>query len=178
MTALAGGATPTAIAAGEFDGYALLPNGTLYAWGQNGLGQLGDGNKTATLSQEVVSFAPGSTVTALGTDSSSSDEFALATPAPSTTTTSLGASITSPVYGQTETLTATVTGSDGGGTVDFEEGVSSLSGCSAVALAASGSNYEAQCTTTTLATGANNLTAAYSGDSESAGAPRRTWRSR
>ncbi len=167
VTPLAGGATPTAIAAGLFDSYALLPSGTLYAWGQNGLGQLGDGNLTATLSQEAVSFAPGSTVTGLATDSSSSDELALATPAPSVTTTSLRASITSPVYGQTETLTATVTGSDGGGTVDFEEGTSSLSGCSAVALSASGSNYQAQCTTTTLVAGLNNLKAAYSGDSTS-----------
>ncbi len=168
-TALAGGATPTAIAAGLYDSYALLPSGTLYAWGQNGLGQLGDGNKTATLSQEAVSFAPGSTVTLLATDSSSSDELALATPAAAVTTTSLSPSIASPVYGQTETLTATVTGSDGGGTVDFEEGASSLSGCSTVALTASGSNYQAQCTTTTLPAGPNNLTAAYSGDTASAG---------
>ncbi len=169
MTTLAGGATPTAIAAGLFDSYALLPSGILYAWGQNGLGQLGDGNETATLSQEAVSLPPGSTVTDLGTDSSSSDELALATLAPSVTTTSLTASIVSPVYGQTETLTATVTGSDGGGSVDFEEGTSSLSGCSAVALTASGSNFQARCTTTTLVAGLNTLKAAYSGDSASLG---------
>ncbi len=169
ITTLAGGATPTAIAAGLFDSYALLPSGTLYAWGQNGLGQLGDGNKTATLSQEAVSFAPGSTVTALATDSSSSDYLAIATPAPAVTTTSLSPSIASPVYGQTETFTATVTGSDGGGTVNFEQGTSSLTGCNAVSLTASGSNYQAQCTTTTLVAGVNDLAAAYSGDSGSAG---------
>jgi len=169
VTNLAGGATPTAIAAGLFDSYALLPGGTLYAWGQNGLGQLGDGNKTATLSQEEVTFAPGSTVTTIATDSSSSDFLAMATPAPAVTTTSLSPSIASPVYGQTETLTSTITGSDGGGTVDFEQGTSSLTGCSAVSLTASGSNYQAQCTTTTLPAGVNDLVAAYSGDSGSAG---------
>ena len=55
------------------------PSGTLYVWGRNGLGQLDDGNLTATLSQEAVSFPPGSTVTMLALDSSSSDQVALAT---------------------------------------------------------------------------------------------------
>ncbi len=86
---------------------------------------------------EAVSL-PGSTATILATDSSSYHMLAVVIPAPRPPPPAFRASVVSPTYGQTETLTATVTGSDGGGTVKFTDGGSTLTGCSAVALTASG----------------------------------------
>jgi alpha-tubulin suppressor-like RCC1 family protein len=163
------GTTATAIAAGLYNSYALVSNGTLYAWGENGFGQLGNGTVQAQWVPTAVSFPSNATFTGLMSDSSSEFGIAIATPTQSVTTTGLSASNTSPVYGQAETLTATVTGSDGGGTVNFEDGSTSLSGCGSVALAPSGSSYVAQCTTSTLPAGQHHFTAIYSGDTNSLG---------
>jgi hypothetical protein len=65
-----------------------------------------------------------------------------------------------PTVGQAVTVIATISPSDGGGTVDFTG--SYLSGCSAVSL----SGNSARCTSTTLtSTGRWSVQAAYSGDS-------------
>ena len=75
-------------------------------------------------------------------------------------TVSLGASPASPQsVGTSLTLTATVT-SGATGTVNFKLGGTSLSGCSAKALASG----VATCTTTALAAGTNSFVAVYSGD--------------
>ena len=42
------GATVTAIAAGAYDSFALLSNGTVMAWGNNTYGGLGDGSTTGS----------------------------------------------------------------------------------------------------------------------------------
>ncbi len=161
--------SPTAISAGLYDSYALGSDGNLYAWGVNGFGQLGNGTQTASWKPIAVTLPADATFTGIATDSSSQFTLAIATPSLSLTTTSLSSSTTSPVYGQAVTLTATVTGSDGGGTVNFEDASSSLSGCAAVSLTPSGPDYQAQCTTSTLSAGSHNLTAVYSGDSNSQG---------
>jgi alpha-tubulin suppressor-like RCC1 family protein len=44
VVSLPSGVTPTAIAAGFFNGYAIGSDGNLYAWGDNTFNQLGDGD--------------------------------------------------------------------------------------------------------------------------------------
>ncbi len=67
---LPAGVVPVAVAAGDDHSLALGSNGTLYAWGYNGFGQLGNGTKTNELTPIAVSFPAGVTTTAIsaGTD--------------------------------------------------------------------------------------------------------------
>jgi hypothetical protein len=63
------------------------------------------------------------------------------------------------------TITATVSGFNPTGTVNFKDGANSIAGCDAVAFAAgSGNTRTAQCITSTLAAGVHSIVAAYSGD--------------
>jgi hypothetical protein len=57
--------------------------------------------------------------------------------------------------------TATVTETDGGGTVSFRDGPSAIAGCQSIGLSASDT---AKCTTPAGATGSHSITAVYSGD--------------
>jgi len=57
----------TAIDAGNTSGYALESNGTMWAWGENGYGQLGDGLRKFRYAEAVkASFPPGVDVVAIG----------------------------------------------------------------------------------------------------------------
>ncbi len=83
--------------------------------------------------------------------------------APGTPTVSVSLSPAQPVVGQTVTITATISPSDGGGSVDFSGSGAgpSLSGCSSVAV----SGNSARCTSGVLAgTGSWAIVTAYSGD--------------
>ena len=83
------------------------------------------------------------------------------TPAPTTTT--VTASVASPVVGQSETYTATVSGPGTVapvGTVAFSDGGVALAGCGAVALASGA----ATCTTVVLGAGTHTISAVYGGD--------------
>ena len=74
-------------------------------------------------------------------------------------------SLQSAPAGQLVTYTATVTGTSPTGTVNFMDGGVTFGGCGAVALTGPVGNVRtAQCTTSSLAVGPHNLTAAYSGD--------------
>ena len=117
---------------GLYHTMALTTSGTMYAWGQNGYGQIGNGSTNNAKTAVAVSFSAGTVVTAIPSDSSSSHSLAIAIPAPANTATTLSPSAPSPTYGQAETLTATVTGSDSGGTVAFSDGSNTISGCGAV----------------------------------------------
>jgi hypothetical protein len=79
-------------------------------------------------------------------------------------TTALGTSLNPSTVGASVTFTATVTGSSPTGTVNFKDGASSISGCSAVALAGSGNTLTAQCATSALTAATHSITAAYSGN--------------
>jgi alpha-tubulin suppressor-like RCC1 family protein len=64
VIALASGVTPTTISAGGLSSLAIGSDGNLYAWGENGNGQLGDGTTTSRPSPELITLAPGVTPTA------------------------------------------------------------------------------------------------------------------
>jgi len=82
-----------------------------------------------------------------------------------TTATTLSASPASPqAAGTSVTFTAIVSPNDGGGTVEFKNGSSDISGCSAQPVTLVGANYQATCTTSSLPVGTNPITAVYSGD--------------
>jgi fibronectin type 3 domain-containing protein len=86
---------------------------------------------------------------------------------PTATSTSLSSAPNPSTFGQQVTFTATVTPTDGGGTVAFyaDGSTTAISGCVTQPLIqASGSTYAATCTTSTLAAGTHAITASYSGD--------------
>ena len=109
------GVNATAIAAGADSSYAIGSDGNLYAWGYNGLGELGDGNTSNALNPVQVSLTPvAKPPNAVASGSSADHAFAIAPPTPAPTTTTLSTSPSSVTYGQTVTITATLSRSDGG----------------------------------------------------------------
>jgi hypothetical protein len=79
-------------------------------------------------------------------------------------TTTLASSANPAIAGANVTFTATVTGSMPTGTVNFTDGVTSISGCGAVAVAGFGNRRTASCSTRRLAVGIHNIVASYGGD--------------
>src|SRR5207249_2756539 len=84
------------------------------------------------------------------------------------TTTTLTSSANPSTVGSNVTFTATVTGTNPTGSVNFKDGGTSIAGCSAVALAGSGNSRTAACTTNTLTAGVHSIVATYSGDAANA----------
>ena len=75
---LPAGITPTAIAAGQFTGYAIGSDGNLYAWGYGADGQLGNGTETLAQTTPVtVSLPAGVVPTGLGPEDNSHSGYAL-----------------------------------------------------------------------------------------------------
>ena len=83
------------------------------------------------------------------------------------TQTAVGSSADPSVGGQPVTFSASVTGGDGGGTVAFTDGSTTISNCAAVQLTGTSSPYRATCTSSSVAAG-DAITAAYGGDASSA----------
>ena len=81
-----------------------------------------------------------------------------------TTSTTLGSAPNPSTYGQAVTLTATVTPTDGGGTVAFKDGSTDIAGCDSQPLVDHSGTYSATCVTSALPGGTSVLTAVYSGD--------------
>jgi hypothetical protein len=74
------------------------------------------------------------------------------------------------LVGQSVTFHAFVDPSDGGGTVSFTSDGTAISGCSNQPfISGGGTDWEAICTTASLASGNHTITAAYSGDAAYAG---------
>jgi YVTN family beta-propeller protein len=121
----------------------------------------------ANIGSNTVSVIDTATNTVTGSIPVGSEPFNIAmAPAPETTT-SLSSSSDPSVYGQLVTVTATVTPTDGGGTVAFyaDGSATSISGCGTQQLTlAGGSTYTATCTTSSLSTGSHPISASYSGD--------------
>jgi hypothetical protein len=84
-------------------------------------------------------------------------------------TTGLASSANPAMFGNAVTFTATVNGNAPTGNVNFTDGGTSLSGCSAVALTGSGNTRTAACTAAALAAGIHNVVATYGGDGANVG---------
>jgi hypothetical protein len=81
-----------------------------------------------------------------------------------TTSVTLGSSLNPSILGASVTFTATVTGSNPTGTVDFADGGVSIPGCALAPVTGGGNTRTALCTTSTLSLGTHSIVAAYSGD--------------
>jgi len=84
------------------------------------------------------------------------------------TTTTVGSSANPANLGAAVTFTATVTGTNPTGTVNFKDGGTTFGGCGAQALAGAGNTRTATCTTSGLAAGTHSIVATYSGDAGNA----------
>ena len=80
------------------------------------------------------------------------------------TTTKLATSAAKIAYQKSVTFTATVTGSDGHGTVAFAADGITINGCGTIALTTLLGKSQAKCSTAALAPGHHVITADYSGD--------------
>jgi alpha-tubulin suppressor-like RCC1 family protein len=85
------------------------------------------------------------------------------------TTTKVVTSAATVTFGRPVTFTATVTGSDGFGTVEFDADGVAIAGCETNVLTkVFGGAYQAKCATSSLEPGTRHITATYSGDDISA----------
>ena len=136
------GVTAVAIAGGLDHSLAIGSDGNLYAWGEDGAGELGNGGTTNS-DTPVQASLPSHPPTAVFAGATADRGFAIAPPTPTPTSTTLGSSASSVYYGQALTLTASVSPTDGGGTVEFLNGTSPVPECSSLALTLVGSSYQA-----------------------------------
>ena len=88
---------------------------------------------------------------------------------PLSTTTALSSSASPSLYSQAVTFTATVSPTDGGGTVGFTADGKAVTGCSGQPLTLASGSYQATCTTSALASGSHTIQASYSGDANFSG---------
>ncbi len=162
IVSMPAGVSATAIAAGADHSLAIGSNGNLYAWGYNGLDELGNGTTTDATTPVQVGLTPvAKPPNAVASGSSADHSFAIAPPTPAPTTVTLSTSPSSVSYGQTVTITATISRSDGGGTVGFTNGSTTI--CAAVTPTLVGTVWQAQCSTS-FAAGTYPLSATYTGD--------------
>src|SRR5438105_4214879 len=84
------------------------------------------------------------------------------------TTTTLASSLNPATVNASVTFTATVSGSNPTGTVNFTDGGSSIVGCAAVALTGAGNSRTAVCSTSSLSVGTHSIVANYGGDAANA----------
>ncbi|XTZ15836.1 RCC1 domain-containing protein [Micromonospora echinospora] len=112
--------TITAIDAGGEHNLVLTSTGTMYAWGYNVAGQLGNGTNTSSSRPVPVNLPTGTRITAIA----AGGDHTLAITAPPTSTTTLRVSPPDPGTDPEVTLTATVTCTTGTptGTVTFLDG--------------------------------------------------------
>ncbi|TMH14244.1 MAG: hypothetical protein E6H68_11760 [Betaproteobacteria bacterium] len=86
----------------------------------------------------------------------------------STSTTALTSSLNPSTSGASVTFTATVTGTAPTGSVNFQDGGISISGCATSAVSGAGNTRTASCTTSALAVGGHSIVGSYSGDAGNA----------
>ena len=85
-------------------------------------------------------------------------------PTPVPTTTTLASSLNPSNLGAAVTFTATISGSNPGGSVDFKDGGVSISGCTASPVTGAGDVRTATCTSSNLSAGVHSIVAYYSGN--------------
>ncbi len=135
----------------------------------------GSGNsRTATCTSSTLAVATHSIVASYAGDAgntasnSATLSQAVSSTGPAPTTTILASSKNPSTAGTSVTFTATVAGSNPTGSVNFKDGASSISGCSAIALSGSGNSKTAACSTSALTAATHSITAAYGGDASNA----------
>src|SRR5579862_7641179 len=130
----------------------------------------GSGNaRTAGCATASLSAGTHSIVAAYGGDAANSPStsaiLSQTVSAASLATTTAIASSSNPVTAGTPvTFTATVTGSNPTGSVNFTDGGSSIAGCATAGVSGSGNTRTASCVTSGLAAGTHSVVANYSGD--------------
>ena len=115
---------------------------------------------TVTFSPSAAGAASGTLSLDLAGNARSVSLSGTATPARTVASIALAASTASAVPGDSLTLTATVTGSNPTGTVDFLDNGAAIASCAAVALTAG----QAECVVADLESGSKSFSANYSGD--------------
>jgi hypothetical protein len=152
-------------------GYVNFLDGAATIAGCGGVPLAGVGNtKTATCTTSALSVGSHSVSGVYTGDranpgGASAPVTEVITPRPATTT-ALGSSLNpSTNTGPAPIFTATVTGASPTGTVLFKDGAATIAGCAAKPV----SGGTATCTAYSLAPGAHNITAVYSGDLNNAG---------
>jgi alpha-tubulin suppressor-like RCC1 family protein len=183
VTALASGVA--AVALGDRHSCALMADGVVKCWGNNALGQLGDGtigdhNVPATMVgvPRAASISAGYRHTCLlvtpgavrcvgdngfgqlGNGTTSFSELVAVFVEKTDTQTSLVASVNPSTGGRNVTFTASITGLDPTGGVSFAANGSLVTGCVSIPVV----NGHAACTTNALAPGTYAIVARYSGD--------------
>jgi hypothetical protein len=124
-----------------------------------------DGSASCQVTPTAISQAGPVTVSYAGeTHYLASQASASMTVAPAPTTVDVSAPAVA-VFSTAVTVTATVSPSDGSGTVDFAEDGTDI-GCTAVPLVATGSSWQATCTTTALPVGSDQITASFGGTAD------------
>ena len=162
LTATVTGSAPT--------GTVNFTDGGSSISGCNALGLAGSTNaRTATCVTSSLSAGPHSIVASYGGNAgnspSSSNSLSQVVSAPITTSTTVIATSSNPAaVGTAVNLTATVTGSNPTGTVNFTDAGASIATCYAVSLAGAGNVRAATCATSGLTAGAHSIVASYSGD--------------
>ena len=149
----------TAFAVGDYHSLGLGSDGKLYAWGYNGIGQLGNNSTTNSSVPVPVSLPTGIVVKSFAIGSTGFHNLMIVA-TPTTTTTTLTSSLNPAVAVQNVTLTATVTPAGATGSVVFTNttthttlGTATLNGSGVASL-----------TTSFASVGNFNLTASYTGD--------------
>ena len=157
QVSLPSGVTITNIASGSAFSLALASNGTVWAWGSNWNGQLGNGTNTSSNIPVQVSLPSGVTITNIA--GGAYHILTLGIIVGSTTATTLTSSANPSNHGQSVTFTATINPVPDGGTVQFQDNGVNIN--PQINIDSSG---QAICTTSTLSIGTHTITAVYTGD--------------
>ena len=157
QVSLPNGVTITNIVGGAYHSLALASNGTVWAWGYNNFGQLGNGTNTSSNIPVQVSLPSGVTITNIA--GGAYHILTLGIIVGSTTATTLTSSANPSNHGQSVTFTATINPVPDGGTVQFQDNGVNIN--PQINIDSSG---QAICTTSTLSIGTHTITAVYTGD--------------
>jgi len=127
----------------------------------------GFGDSALVVGQGYLDSSTGVNIIVTGATSSAAT-VSVSTAGGTATTTTIASSANPAAKGSTVTFTATVTGNNPTGSVNFTDGGTSIAGCGAVAVSGTGNTRTAACATSALAAGTHSIAASYGGDGSNA----------